>query len=102
MVKHMRREVKPGPDGVWSGGGLVQNDGSYLYANARFFIPWGWFANPIGSTASTGWAVFWDYLYNPFELGGGFNTTFYDTQCKENPPDKEILSKLAQFYGYGK
>jgi len=58
-------------NGGWCGGGLVQEDGSYLYANDRFFIPWGWYANPIGSTCSTAWAVMHQHNYNPFILGGG-------------------------------
>jgi len=42
------------------------------YANIRYEIPFGWFANPIPSMASTGWAVFVDRnYYNPFVLGGG-------------------------------
>ena len=35
--------------------GLRFPDGSYVYANKRFFIPWGWFSNPIGATCSTAW-----------------------------------------------
>jgi len=58
-------------NGGWCGGGLVQEDGSYPYANDRFFIPWGWYANPIGSTCSTAWAVMHQHNYNPFILGGG-------------------------------
>merc|ERR1712048_459545 len=27
--------------------GLRFPDGSYVYANRRFFIPWGWFSNPL-------------------------------------------------------
>ena len=83
---------------MWAGGGLVQADGSYLYANKRFFIPWGWYANPIGATSSTGWAVFYDYMYNPFQLGGGGNTTFFQHQCKDNLPDASLLQKLITFY----
>jgi len=100
MVKLMTAQVKPDKDGIWSSGGLVQNDGSYLYANKRFFIPWGWYANPIGATSSTGWAVFWDFKYNPFELGGGFNTTFFDEQCEDFPPEEGLEDKLAKFYDY--
>ena len=37
----------PWPDG------LRFPDGSYVYANKRFFIPWGWFSNPISATCST-------------------------------------------------
>jgi len=44
-----------------------------LYANKRYFIPFGWWANPVLSTASTGWAVLLDKNYNPMYLGG-----FYD------------------------
>jgi len=100
MIKFMADQVVPGPNGVWKGGGLVQIDGSYLYANKRFFIPWGWYANPIGATSSTGWAVFNDFNYNPFVLGGGANTTFYETQCKDNVPDKALIQKLIDFYNY--
>jgi len=101
MVKYMTQKAKVGDDGVWvSGGGLVQEDGSYLYANTRFFIPWGWYANPIGATSSTGWAVFYDWQYDPFQLGGGtvFNTTFFSVQCKDNPPDPTLMQKLADWY----
>jgi len=99
MVKFMAEQAVPGVDGVWAGGGLVQNDGSYLYANKRFFIPWGWYANPIAATSSTGWAVFYDWMYNPFMLGGGSNSTkFYQQQCKDNMPDMTLMQKLITFY----
>jgi len=68
MVAFMAKEVVPDEDGIWSGGGLVQIDGSYLYANKRFFIPWGWYANPLGATSSTAWAVCYDFNYNPLCL----------------------------------
>jgi len=42
------------------------------YANKRYFIPFGWWANPILSTASTGWAALIDSNYNPFHLGGQY------------------------------
>jgi len=100
MVKMMNTSVIPCDDGVWCKGGLVQRDGSYLYANKRFFIPWGWYANPIGATASTGWAVFNDFNYNPFQLGGTFNgtTSFWSTQCKNNTPTAGIFDKLHDWY----
>jgi len=101
MVSYMSQEVKPDVDGVWSGGGLVQVDGSYLYANKRFFIPWGWYANPIGATSSTAWAVLYDWNYNPFMLGGGTdNNTFWENQCKDWPPDDGLLDKLTTYYNY--
>jgi len=43
------------------------------YANKRYTIPWGWFANPISSTASIAWAVMVDSNFNPFVLGGSYN-----------------------------
>jgi len=102
MVQYMSQASKPGHDGVWSGGGLVQVDGSYLYANKRFFIPWGWYANPVGATSSTGWAVFNDMNYDPFALGGYFTTDnkWLTDQCKDNPVDPAILAKLKAFYDY--
>jgi len=51
--------------------GLRFPDGSYVYANKRFFIPWGWFSNPIAATCSTAWAVLQDQNFNPFEYWGG-------------------------------
>jgi len=100
MIQLMTQEVVPDQDGVWSGGGLVQNDGSYLYANKRFFIPWGWYANPIGATSSTAWAVANDFNYNPFQLGGGGNSTFWTEQCADKPPTPGLLQMLIDYYDY--
>jgi len=104
MVKLMNTSVIPCDDGVWCKGGLVQKDGSYIYANKRFFIPWGWYANPIGATSSTGWAVFNDWNYDPFQLGGTFYsqkgnaTGFWNVQCKNNTPTDGIFAKLERWY----
>lgn len=57
--------VKPWPDG------LQFPDGSYVYANKRFFIPWGWFSNPISALCSTGWSVLQERNFDPFHWGGG-------------------------------
>jgi len=103
MVQYMKQEVKVCEDDpVWCpGGGLVLPDGSYLYANKRFFIPWGWYANPIGATSSTAWAVCDDWKYNPFMLGGGgSNNTFWTDQCKDNPPTDGILDAILTYYNY--
>jgi hypothetical protein len=51
--------------------GLRFPDGSYVYANKRFFIPWGWFSNPISATCSTAWSVMQEMNYDPFHYGGG-------------------------------
>jgi len=100
MIKHMQKEVVPCDDGVWCDGGLVQKDGSYLYANKRFFIPWGWYANPIGATSSTAWAVLNDFLFDPFILGGSNGTTFWKEQCVNNTPLTGIFEKLTKFYAF--
>jgi len=42
------------------------------YSNKRYQIPWGWWANPISSTASIAWAVMIDSNYNPFLVGGDY------------------------------
>jgi len=46
------------------------------YANKRYYIPFGWWANPLLSTASTGWAVMVDSNFNPFYLGGAYQTDY--------------------------
>jgi hypothetical protein len=71
MTKLVQQPIQRCANSAWCGGGLVQEDGSYLYANDRFFIPWGWYANPIGATCSTAWAVMHKHNFNPFILGGG-------------------------------
>ncbi len=43
----------------------------YLYANARQWIPWGWFSNACPSQAATTWALRVSAGFNSFELGGG-------------------------------
>ena len=45
--------------------------GSYKYSNKRYYIVFGWWANPIPSVASTAWAYFDKTGFNPFILGGG-------------------------------
>jgi hypothetical protein len=42
----------------------------YLYASRRFFIPFGWYANPIPSTCSTAWIIMLADSYDPFGYGG--------------------------------
>jgi len=51
--------------------GLRFPDGSYVYANKRFFIPWGWFSNPIAALCSTAWSVLQARNFDPFHWGGG-------------------------------
>jgi hypothetical protein len=56
---------------------------AFLYASQRYNIPFGWYTNPIPSTTSTSWTIFLHYDYNPFQLGGSYNSLdwtapFYD------------------------
>ncbi len=60
-VEHLRQ--------VGDNGGV-----SYKYSNKRFYIPFGWWANPIPSVSSTAWAYFNKTDFNPFLLGGGQNS----------------------------
>jgi len=46
------------------------------YANRRYYIPWGWYANPLPSLASVSWAVYADANYNPFLLGGAYSSSY--------------------------
>ncbi len=42
----------------------------YLYASRRYFIPFGWYANPLPSTCATAWALMVADRYDPFGYGG--------------------------------
>ena len=45
----------------------------YLYASRRYHIPFGWYANPLPSTASTAWVLMIADRYDPFGIGGAPN-----------------------------
>ncbi len=45
----------------------------YLYASKRHHIPFGWYANPLPSTASTAWMIMVANNYDPFGIGGAPN-----------------------------
>ncbi len=49
-----------------------------VYASKRYFIPFGWWANAVPSTASTAWAVMEHYPYNPFSFGGHYDGVTVD------------------------
>lgn len=55
-------------------------DGTYAtgvkYANKRYYIPFGWYANPIWNTAALGWAAVYDLNFNPFYLGGKYASDY--------------------------
>ncbi|MFH0879033.1 MAG: hypothetical protein V2A34_04925, partial [Lentisphaerota bacterium] len=57
---------------VWGSPSVTNfNAGSaYLYASRRYEIPFGWWANPLPSLASSAWAIMTDHDFDPFVLGG--------------------------------
>ncbi len=57
-------------------------DGSmaYLYANKRYYIRFGWWANRVPSLVGTTWATLVDTGFNPFILGGGVHYKKPDLQ----------------------
>ncbi len=61
-MRHGVEEVKTHP---------TEDSTAYLYANNRYFIPFGWWANPIPSLVSSAWIILIDLDYDPFILGGG-------------------------------
>jgi len=102
MLESMNKKIETDIDGVYISGGLTQVDGSTIHVNKRYLIPWRWFANPIGSTAATSWNTFQSIGFNPFVLGGGADSVFFTTQCKDNSPSQDLLHKLAVYYNYDK
>jgi hypothetical protein len=50
---------------------LLLSTKPYLYASKRYFIPFGWYANPLPSTCATAWMLMIKNNYNPFLPGGG-------------------------------
>lgn len=45
---------------------------AFLYASKRYFVPFGWFANPVPSLTSTSWAIMVDSNFNPFHESGTY------------------------------
>jgi len=42
----------------------------YLYSSRRYFVPFGWYGNPLPSTSSTAWAILVADHYDPFGYAG--------------------------------
>ena len=42
----------------------------YLYSSRRYLIPFGWYANPLPSTAASAWVILIADRYDPFGYGG--------------------------------
>lgn len=56
-----------------------RNQVAFLYASKRYFIPFGWYANPIPSTTSTAWALMVHHGFNAFSLGGSYKSQIKPT-----------------------
>ena len=67
------------------------NDGGLMYGNSRFFIPWGWYANPVSSLCGTAWSIMDEHDFNPFVLGGGEVLV-----AVPKVPEIAAVSKLAE------
>ena len=56
---------------------VIPNDKlGFMYASKRYFIPFGWYANPLPSLCSVSWMIMLNYDFNPFTLGGGYEPNF--------------------------
>lgn len=42
----------------------------FLYSSKRYFVPFGWYANPLPSTCATAWAIMLADHFDPFGYGG--------------------------------
>jgi hypothetical protein len=63
---------------------------AYLYANDKYFIPFGWWANRIPSTVASSWVIMNDHDFNPFVLGGGDPIPYADIlKAKAGEMDRE-------------
>jgi hypothetical protein len=52
---------------------IAQAGKAYLYASRRYWVPFGWYANPIPSTVSTAWIIMLADEFDPFGYGGAPN-----------------------------
>ena len=57
---------------------------AFLYCSKRYFIPFGWFGNPLPSAASTTWPVMLHYTFNPFQPEGSFTPDALPTPAEKN------------------
>ena len=68
---------------------------AYRYSNRRYEIPFGWWANPLPSLASTAWAIMNDRDFNPFELGGKSERSRRNTFLKAEPRENTVTLKTV-------
>lgn len=68
---------------------------AFLYASKRYFIPFGWYANPLPSTTSTSWAIMLHYQFNPLAVGGSYATPAMFENLARRPT--ALLNYLGQW-----
>lgn len=72
-----------------------------LYGSARYYVPFGWWSNPIQATSSTGWAVFVDSSWNPLMITGDYGVDYPSSPAANcsgilpNPPESHDLPDPA-------
>eukprot|EP00756_Hemistasia_phaeocysticola_P062560 Hpha_TRINITY_DN6004_c0_g1::TRINITY_DN6004_c0_g1_i1::g.63358::m.63358 len=65
---------------------------SILYANRRYYIPFGWYSNPIPSLCSTAWLLALQNDHNPFMLTGNFSADY--PHPPENPHESSGFNSV--------
>jgi len=73
VAETLTHSVNFDDEGPWTHGA---SGDAVDYCSHRYFIPFGWWGNPVPSMASTGWASLVDNNFNPFFLGGGYQTDY--------------------------
>jgi hypothetical protein len=71
---------------------------AYYYANKRYQIPFGWYANPIDSLCSTAWSLMIDNGFNPFMLGGSYTNTVTFSKGVMTTHQTQPLLQLKNLY----
>ncbi|GEM_PF-6961285 len=70
---------------------LATNETAIYYASRRYEIPFGWFANPLPSTASTAWTMMLSYWYNPFGYKGSMVSPDFKDVPSYDAHDPELF-----------
>jgi hypothetical protein len=65
----------------------------YLYASKRYYIPFGWYANPLPSTCATAWALIVADRFDPFVYGGGLSVS---VPVARSPTDRTKLAGASR------
>jgi hypothetical protein len=74
-----------------------------FYTNRRYYITFGWYANPVPYTASTAWTVMLSYWFNPFGYQGSMISPDFSTTPTYDPTKHSLYANLdtATILNYG-